>query len=511
MQHQVELHHRVVPNAATVEPPGAHWPFNDGLGYVAGHGGQPAYVPTASHLFHSAKPFQKAFPIRASQSGSTTIQRPPAMLSGIVSSTQEQSEHKLRRKTPNGTVDAGYDGSAAQLIPGQPPFKQVILPQAPWQASGQDPESSTHPTGLGNLQSVIPDTSFSPRNTAPSAYPRIFPTGSVADTANIHTGPGYNHGENRDGFCRILERFGPTPSAYQLPQTLHTPGYYPLLARSPQESVQHPLASRFNDDLSVSRGAAYGLTPGDVPGAPSVQSRQNGFHQPIPSLGQNPNFQGPSQPIQHSAYLNPTGMPSASKPTSMQNLSFQQKALAQAHNVYLRLITQRYMRKAHSKPGSGSGGSLRTFINLKLPRQFPSHSELPVESQSCPPLPLGNGAMPGIQTPDHSGRFSTTFREPLNRPLGSRPHIPFFHEPGLRDGDMSAWDQSWESLASDARVLQKTLSHLCEQSDWKWMDGMLLGGCLSYSVDDYEGALEWFSRLVALDPRYFIPVNPRLS
>lgn len=500
MQQRVEMHHHVVPNAATVEPGAAYWGFNEGLGYAAGHGGQPGYVPTGSSIFHPGKPFQNTFPIRASQSGATTTQRTSAMSGGVLSNTHEHSQHKLRRKTPNGTIDAGYDGSPAQLIAGQPPLKHVILPLAPWQESGRDAESSTHPTGLAsfNLQSVIPDPAFGARNTAPSAYQPIFPTHSSAVDTTFHAGSGFSNGENQDGFARILERIGPAPAAYQQPpQALHMSGYYPLLARSPQESVQHPLAGPFNDDTSVSRGVAYGLTLGDVLGAPFAQPPQNNFHQPIHGLAQGSSFQGPSQSIRSSVFPNPSGSLSACKPSGMQNLSFQQKALAQAHHVYLRLMAQRHLRKAHSsKLGSGNGGSLKTFIHPKLPPQFPSHSELPVESHSYPPLP---------SAPNQGDRFNASFRAPMNPGLGLTPSIPLFHEPGARGGGPSGWDQKQESLASAARVPLETLSHLCEQNNWKWMDGMLLGGCLCYSVEDYDGALEWFFRLLALDPRYHLP------
>jgi hypothetical protein len=33
------------------------------------------------------------------------------------------------------------------------------------------------------------------------------------------------------------------------------------------------------------------------------------------------------------------------------------------------------------------------------------------------------------------------------------------------------------------------------------MDGMLMGGCLCYSLERYEDALDWFKRIVVLDKR----------
>jgi hypothetical protein len=62
-------------------------------------------------------------------------------------------------------------------------------------------------------------------------------------------------------------------------------------------------------------------------------------------------------------------------------------------------------------------------------------------------------------------------------------------------------DQDRTSPTSTARASLEMLNHLCEQSGWKWVDGMLLGGCLHYGLEHYEEALEWFSRILMLDPR----------
>lgn len=53
----------------------------------------------------------------------------------------------------------------------------------------------------------------------------------------------------------------------------------------------------------------------------------------------------------------------------------------------------------------------------------------------------------------------------------------------------------------NAKGALEMLSNLCEQSGWKWVDGMLLGGCLHYGLEHYEQALEWFKRIVNLDAR----------
>jgi hypothetical protein len=63
----------------------------------------------------------RVFPIRASQPSHPTPVRP-----NFMPHLSDQSEHHLRRKTPNGTIDAGYDGTPAQLASGPPPLKHMI-------------------------------------------------------------------------------------------------------------------------------------------------------------------------------------------------------------------------------------------------------------------------------------------------------------------------------------------------------------------------------------------------
>jgi tetratricopeptide (TPR) repeat protein len=53
----------------------------------------------------------------------------------------------------------------------------------------------------------------------------------------------------------------------------------------------------------------------------------------------------------------------------------------------------------------------------------------------------------------------------------------------------------------NARASLEILHSLCEQSEWNWVDGMLLGGCLHYALEKYEEALEWFKRIIELNAK----------
>ena len=53
-----------------------------------------------------------------------------------------------------------------------------------------------------------------------------------------------------------------------------------------------------------------------------------------------------------------------------------------------------------------------------------------------------------------------------------------------------------------AKDALEMLTTLCEQSGWAWVDGMLLGGCLAYALEEHYKALDWYSKIIALDPKY---------
>ncbi|KAF2817401.1 uncharacterized protein BDZ99DRAFT_15183 [Mytilinidion resinicola] len=52
--------------------------------------------------------------------------------------------------------------------------------------------------------------------------------------------------------------------------------------------------------------------------------------------------------------------------------------------------------------------------------------------------------------------------------------------------------------AAATSALESITKH-CSESSWKWIDGMLLGGCLAYALGDYQKALGWYSRILDLD------------
>lgn len=46
------------------------------------------------------------------------------------------------------------------------------------------------------------------------------------------------------------------------------------------------------------------------------------------------------------------------------------------------------------------------------------------------------------------------------------------------------------------------VSELCQETDWQWIDGMHLGGCLAYGLGNYTKAQRWYNKVLDLDPRH---------
>jgi len=62
----------------------------------------------------------------------------------------------------------------------------------------------------------------------------------------------------------------------------------------------------------------------------------------------------------------------------------------------------------------------------------------------------------------------------------------------------TAQDDSPPSRAINALA---AVSVLCQETDWQWIDGMHLGGCLAYGLGNYSKAQRWYTKVLELDPR----------
>ncbi|KAK3670391.1 hypothetical protein LTR78_009744 [Recurvomyces mirabilis] len=59
-----------------------------------------------------------------------------------------------------------------------------------------------------------------------------------------------------------------------------------------------------------------------------------------------------------------------------------------------------------------------------------------------------------------------------------------------------------DSPHSRAAVALTSMTRLCQESDWDWADGMLLGGCLAYGLGNYQQAHRWYSKVLEKDSKH---------
>jgi hypothetical protein len=143
------------------------------------------------------------------------------------------------------------------------------------------------------------------------------------------------------------------------------------------------------------------------------------------------------------------------------NAQFKEKALMWAHGVYIELLAHlQQVRKGHqSHRHSTSHSSIQLGFYPKSPRQsFPTYATRSIATGRRASHPLGIHA-------DNVVSWS----------------IPMAKENAHRALDL--------------------LTNLCQESQWCWIEGMLLGGCVAYALEDYQKALCWYSKILDVEPR----------
>jgi hypothetical protein len=181
------------------------------------------------------------------------------------------------------------------------------------------------------------------------------------------------------------------------------------------------------------------------------------------------------------------------------NSHFKEKTLSWAHGIYVDLLAHLHQSKKENGQTRNSRTS-RNNIYPKPPRQ-PASNFSP-----------SNWVEPG--TEETYRRHSTTFNGQHPGPISrnnnapwqnhgthseqrygrsSNPEIPHYISPFIPPQIQAI------SPREKARQALDMLTTLCDQSDWTWIDAMLLGGCLAYGLEDYHTAIDWYSKILDRD------------
>ncbi|RYP48568.1 hypothetical protein DL768_005567 [Monosporascus sp. mg162] len=359
----------------------------------------------------------RGFPIRVSQPPQQPHQphtRPNVLRMRFHSS--DHSEHQLRRKTPNGTIDAGYDGTPAQLASGPPPLKHMILPVsnngpptpgASLQNDYLGLNHSIHPSSDGWTYHRTPSFGHQDRNAQFGVDANLLPPGagwqSALDSGSrpaiaLDCAPNpqpmayfpYNNGARIPTALQPIYHQSPGPALFNNGGLLPVPAW-PEMNMPNYQSLAHPGVQAYHGFNGQAMLHAHPTDPLSPSGIPLGDSRLD------PGAG---HFQAPSRRMETLTLESSNGYGTPGTPLQDNDspARFRVKALANAHRAYLELLA--YLQQSKKS---------------------------------------------------HNGRSSAS----------------------------------------------KTSSKM--QSGWRWVDGMLLGGCLHYGLEHYEQAYDWFSRIVSLD------------
>ncbi len=509
---------------------------------------RPAPLPFRSsrNIAASLGPLCRAYPVEKSDVSHPSLVRGNSSSHSFGGQYNDPSEHMLRRKTPNGTLAAGYDGTPVQWSSKGPALKHVVLPVCGDFSSQNgtyatavldDPRISRRSGGLGQAyQQTSQMTHF-------GSYERDLRTGGDLSTwSNLPSESSHNvwdqiRTQQASTFYPEIAMQIPTvlQPAYQPspgPTASNDGGLYGPYWPDGRFVPYRPAAVRdqglyYHQGISLNRGHdMHSLPPTEL----LPPFRQLSFSEDLdlgqhpgrlPFATQNSGFATPEDPYASSILSHPTGnnaafysisdgsrTPNARTANKASNPRFKEKTLSWAHSIYVDLLAFLHHTKKEGRHGRQPHG-FRTYsknsIYPRPPRQPASYSgaaqwtdlDLNGSNRSMPPRHTGPAPSPPriSPTPNFNGNQGIGGVTESRYARSLYQDVPHYMSP------FQPSSQAPTSPLSKAKEALEMLTTLCDQSEWRWIDGMLLGGCLAYGLEEYHKALEWYSKIIAIDPK----------
>ena len=309
------------------------------------------------------------------------------------------------------------------------------------------------------------------------------------------------------------------------PQSTPMSGVFPS-----QESIRH---SGFDPHFDPTHGTFGHFSP-------YGNSASNQFHNQRHYTFNTPsslNFHGRSLSARHaplqrganlwsSPPLTAQFIPTLSDHEAPQNRQqFKTKVLTWAHRIYVNLVhqsrrqhqlkqpTEKHHQAIYPKPPAQSYQNSHGHSNASRKGGFhDQYREEFLGRRTNYPKYTPENKQDGLQWPPAKPR--STFHERHDRglrlaePLHSHAHPKRsdFRQTtnaasnGLPFTAPLPAHQQIHSSAAEAQAALDMLECLCQESNWQWIDGILLGGCLAYGLEQFELALRWYSRVLDCDP-----------
>ena len=493
-------------------------------------------------------PPHRGYPVENHNSHRPNLSRGNSAGQGFGSQYDDPSEHMLRRKTPNGTLAAGYDGTPVQWSSKAPALKHVVLPL-----------SGVSPSQNGIHSADTPEDQQSRKRSGSLGWNHQ--QTSQLGGFNAFEGD-LRAGSDQGNWMQFQSISDPSHNMWDQLWTQQSATYFPNnVMQIP--TVLQPAYQPAPGPTASNDGGLYGPYWPDgrfVPYRPAAFRGQGPhFHhqEPDPTRGlqQYPNpptelllpfqqsfsvdvdtahrggnaafpfqennyrlgedrFATPTQSHpQHVATMYPpvsdgSRTPTAQSASRANNPRFKEKTLSWAHSIYVDLLAFLHHSKKEnrqSRHAQGLHSYSKNSIYPKPPRHPGSYVGASswtglddgIESDS-PRRHFGSETMPSSRASlrnNYSGWQGLGLSSESRHGKTTNPEVPHYVPPFQSSQHLP------NSPLNKAREALEMLTNLCEQSGWCWIDGMLLGGCLAYGLEDYHKALDWYSKITALDPR----------
>ncbi|KAL8677718.1 MAG: hypothetical protein Q9186_005886 [Xanthomendoza sp. 1 TL-2023] len=465
------------------------------------------------------------------------------------------AEHMLRRKTPNGTLAAGYDGRPVEWASRRPANKEFLMP-----ASNTAEDAVCQPQAHYKKSCQ----SYDRQPTLPWMVDRPARYKYNHHRVGQHNQNGLSADENWQS--RVESKAKPVPipgldSVLYQGSPSHQPSFYASGQQIPM--TMQPMWPPCVGITSLNHPGPYGpywpngallpyrpapirdprfpidpFTPHDGMMQDGIQDPRNEYNLlplaetatalPIPSwsptgqvssIAANTAYRTQAQtglPRKHGSLVtytfNPTGseffqyhpddppddvLPSFTSSDGNGNqvthIEFKKKVMIWAHRVYISLLS--------SKQQARRTGSNVQHPNNRYPKEHAFHQLSPAKFpntqdfshrrsedgvdpyQSTPVCYEGNDLITShLMVDNHVLNFDVHPHDALKLRSIRSTYRSATH-PGKQMYHAS-------SPTTDAVEAIELLRKLAQQSDWKWTDGMLLGGCLAYGLGDYSKALK---------------------
>ncbi|EPS28061.1 putative UDP-GlcNAc: peptide beta-N-acetylglucosaminyltransferase [Penicillium oxalicum 114-2] len=496
---------------------------------------------------------------------------------GSGSKVHAMAEHALRRKTPNGTLAAGYDGTPGDSTIQPAPKHLLVSPMdSNYFLASQPGRSTTTWQRPAADQSDLRNANF------PPAFKN--------DGTGVFTSGDRVHGPNGTGWVRPVSHHPGVDSflnqslPLQGPQRyiLHNGAYIPTVLPATLQQCVGPTASAgtapygpyWPDGVYIPyrpaavRDSRFGAPQPPIqpffdlsqhaidPFRPPIDNRPAQsfpWEQSVPVLPSQDPLMKPLFPPRHSEQLsyharvdqqlssgappessnhnvmpwaphvsNVAALPSTGS-AATGKIEFKEKILSWAHGVYVDLLATIHQARRNSISSGAVDGQgsryLKPSIYPKPPRQpgfdFSQHSSDLLRHNSYPSSQYDlHRRKPGVPF-NAKSEESQAVRESSRHSQGQRPSLSHFSQAHSgSDSEVRGAGRyrghsasrfagsllfSEGSSVNNAASALEMLSSLCSESNWEWIDGMLLGGCLAYGLGDYHKAMRWYSRIIARD------------